>query len=238
MKDVNLVYDENNEVIDIIDINKVDWYYISEYQKLSETFIEKHFKDLDKSRISSNQKLSETFIEKHFKDLDKSYISANQKLSETFIEKHFKDLDKSYISEYQKLSNEFRINYNLTIDEDNWLYKSKDFKLDYLKSINTYEVIDNDYIIAYKSVRDDYYSVYNFQYLYEVGKTYESHCDCTNEENSFGLSAWTKEEAIKYHNGRLLKVKINIEDIGRIVHDNHKIRCSKLEVMEEINIIN
>ena len=153
------------------------------------------------------------------------------------MEKHFEDLNKSNISEYQKLSETFRINYNLSIDNDNWLYKSKDFKLDYLKSINIYEIIDNNSIIAYKSVRDDYYSVYNFQYLYEVGKTYEAHCDCSSEENSFGLSAWTKEEAINYHNrGRLLKVKIMIEDIGRIVHNNHKIRCSRLEVIEEIEL--
>ena len=209
---------------------------ISAYQKLSEPFIEKHFKDLNKYCISEYQKLSENFMEKHFEDLDKSRISKYQKLSETFMEKHFEDLNKSNISRYQKLSETFRINHNLTIDEDNWLYKSKDFKLNYLKSISTYEIIDDDYIIAYKSVRDDYYSVYNFQYFYQVGKTYESHCDCSSEENSFGLSAWTKEEAINYHKGRLLKVKINIEDIGRIVHDNHKIRCSKMQIVEEVEL--
>ena len=189
MKNVNLVYDENNEVINIININKVDW----------------------------------------------SHISRFQKLSESFMDKHFEDLDKYYISVYQKLSNEFITKHNLTIDEDNWLYKDKQFKLNYLKSIGTYEIIDNDYIIAYKSVRDDYYSVFNFQYFYEVGKTYEAHCDCSSEENSFGLSAWTREEALKYYNrGKLLKVKISIEDIGRIVHNNYKIRCSKMEIVEEI----
>jgi len=208
------VFNEVNEIIALVKgINKklVNWYHISIYQKLSENFMDKHFKYLNKYNISAYQKLSESFIEKHFKDLDKYYISV-----------------------YQKLSNEFITKHNLTIDEDNWLYKSKQFKLDYLKSINTYEVIDNDYIIAYKSVRDDYYSVFNFQYFYEVGKTYEAHCDCSSEESSFGLSAWTREEAINYHKGRLLKVKIMIEDIGRIVHDNYKIRCSKMQIVEEI----
>ena len=85
MKNVNLVYDENNEVINIININKVDWSHISRFQKLSETFMEKHFKDLDKYYISRYQKLSESFMDKHFKDLDKSYISTHQKLSEPFI---------------------------------------------------------------------------------------------------------------------------------------------------------
>jgi hypothetical protein len=59
----------------------------------------------------------------------------------------------------------------------------------------------DEYIIAYKAVREDYHSVYNWQYKYEVGQTYKSHCDCDLfEENSFGLSTWTKEGALEYYN--------------------------------------
>ena len=105
--------------------------------------------------------------------------------------------------------------------------------MDYIKSNTNYEVIDDKYIIAYKSCRSDGYSQFNFQYLYEVGKSYESHCDCNvNNEDSFGLSAWTKEKAIEYCNEMLLKVKINISDIGAIVHDGGKIRSKKLTVIE------
>ena len=117
-----------------------------------------------------------------------------------------------------------------------WLYKTNIEKLEYLKQLNTYEIINDEYIIAYKSVRLDNYSVFNFQYLYEVGKTYEAHCDYNiGSENSFGLSAWTKEEALSYHRrGKLLKVKIHIEDLGAAVHDGNKLRCSKLTVLEEV----
>ncbi|MFA5600687.1 MAG: hypothetical protein WDA06_08850, partial [Phenylobacterium sp.] len=71
---------------------------------------------------------------------------------------------------------------------------------------------------------------------YEIGKTYKSHCDCNlTNENSFGLSAWTKKEALEYYpKGKLLKVKIDIKDIGAIVHNGNKIRCFKFEVLEEI----
>ena len=45
--------------------------------------------------------------------------------------------------------------------------------------LNTnYEVIDDKYIVAYKSVRKDNRSVYRPQlYLYEVGKEYTSRCN-------------------------------------------------------------
>jgi len=56
--------------------------------------------------------------------------------------------------------------------------------------------------------------------------------------NSFGLSAWDKQGALEYYNsGKILKVKINIEDIGCIVSDHgNKIRCWKLIVLKEIKI--
>ncbi len=65
-----------------------------------------------------------------------------------------------------------------------------------------------------------------------MGKEYESHCDCdVRNDNSFGLSAWTKEKALEYYNkGRLLKVQIAIKDIGVIVQNNNKIRCFKFKV--------
>jgi len=114
---------------------------------------------------------------------------------------------------------------------------SKEEKLEYIKNNTDYEVVDNEYIIAYKSCRDNGYSKYNFQYRYEVGKTYESHCDCNlGYENSFGLSAWTREGALEYCKEKLFKVRVNVEDIGAIVHNNNKVRCFKLTILEEVKI--
>ena len=139
------------------------------------------------------------------------------------------------ISQYQKLSIKFRKEFDVKIDEDNWIYKPINFKLKKLKEINLYEIIDNKFIIAYKGIRSDNYSKINFQYKYEVGKTYESTCDCNiNNENSFGLSAWTLTEARKYCNEKIIKVKININDLGCIVHKGNKLRCRKFTVLGEV----
>jgi hypothetical protein len=59
------------------------------------------------------------------------------------------------------------------------------------------------------------------------------HCDANCDiENSFGLSLWNKKGALDfYSDGILLKVRARIEDIKALVHENHKIRCSKLEII-------
>ena len=217
--------------------DKVEWTRISIHQKLSESFI-REFKDkVNWYYISAHQKLSESFI-REFKNYVNWYgISIHQKLSESFIRKFKDKVDWDYIYKYQKLSPEFIKEFELIIPEKTWLYKTKEFKLNYIKENNLpYELVNDEYIIAYKSTKYDGYSVYNFQYKYEVGGTYESHCDCnTDEQNSFGLSAWTKEGALDYYSkGELYKVRINIEDIGCFVHDNYKIRCHKFTVIEKV----
>lgn len=187
--------------------DNVDWKYISEYQKLSEDFI-REFKD----------------------NVDWNCISKYQKLSEEFIREFKNKADWYYISKYQKLSEEFIKEFNLTIDLNNWLYKSTKFKKNEVIETGLYECHD-DYFIAYKGIRSDRYSNYNFQYQYLVGNTYESHCDTTEDEDSFGLSAWTENEAKKYCDGLVIKVKIRYEDVGRVVHNGGKIRCFKFEVL-------
>jgi len=257
----------------------VDWYYISKYQFLSELFIGKYcarvnwreifisqklsptFIAINASNnslywhcVSRHQKLSESFIENYADKVPWHIIFEFQKLSESFIDRHKKrwEINKSNynrsaqaIIKYQKLSEEYREKNNLKdpIDGlgleiiDNWLYTSTEDKIKHIKKNTKYKIIDNKYIIAYKTVKEDNHSVFNFQYKYEVGKTYKSHCDCNlDNENSFGLSAWTKKEALRYHpRGKLIKVKINIEDIGAIVHSGSKIRCFKFKVLKEVN---
>jgi hypothetical protein len=212
--------------------NKVDWEWISESQKLSENFI-REFKDkVDWLFISKYQKLSEGFI-REFKDkVNWIWISAHQKLSEGFI-REFKDKVYWYdISIYQKLSEGFIREFKLKINPDNWLYKDKEFKLEKIKETGLYEFLDADHILAYKGIRSDRYSKFNFQYRYLKEGTYECHCDCTSSENSFGLSAWTEEKARGHYGKLVIKVKINVADIGRIVHNGGKLRCFKFTVID------
>ena len=159
-------------------------------------------------------------------------ISPYQNLSEDFI-REFKDkVNWFYIVRNQKLSNNFIKEFDLNIDENNWLYKSNEFKKQQIIDCGLYECYE-DYFIAYKAIRNDRYSHYNFQYQYLPNETYEAHCDCTDDENSFGLSVWTEKGAKSYNNtGLIVKVKIKYEDVGRLVHNSNKIRCSKIEILE------
>ena len=212
--------------------NRVDWDNISKYQKLSENFIKKFQNRVNWINISAYQKLSENFI-REFKD--KVYwiiISINQKLSENFI-REFKDkIYWYYIIRFQKLSPEFINEFDLNIDKDNWLYKSTEFKKQQIIDCGLYECHE-DYFIAYKAIRGDRYSHFNLQYQYLPNQTYECHCDCTNDEDSFGLSAWTYEGAKTFNDsGLIVKVKVRYEDVGRLVHDSNKIRCFKIEILE------
>jgi hypothetical protein len=216
--------------------NKVNWDCISRNQKLSEDFIREFSNEVDWYNISFSQKLSEEFIREFSDKVDWKNISAFQKLSEGFIREFSNKVYLYYISKYQKLSPEFIKEYGLVIPQTCWLYKDKEFKREYIKKHTSYEII-RDKIIAYKTCRKDGYSKYNFQYYYEVGGEYEAHADYNiDEEDSFGLSAWTQEGALKYHsNGKLFKVEIDLENIAAIVHNGNKIRASKIKILEDIS---
>ena len=238
-KEYDIVFSNENDIEKCREefSDKVYWSRISIYQKLSEEFIREFADRVVWEYISRYQKLSEEFIREFSDKVDWSYISECQKLSEEFIREFAEKVDWEYISSNQKLSESFIKEYKLTIPESNWLYKTKEEKLSYLKEHcnGIYEIVDDNYVVAYKSTRVDGYSTFNFQYQYKEGEVYESHCDCNiDNENSFGLSVWTKEQALEHYNeGKLFKVYINIGDIGAIVHNNKKIRCSKLTIVSE-----
>ena len=212
--------------------NKVDWNYISISQKLSEDFIKEFQDKLCWFYVSEYQKLSENFIREFQNEVYWDYISKYQKLSENFIREFQNEVSWCYICEHQKLSPEFIKEFDLVIDEDSWLYKDAEFKKKQVIETGLYECYD-DYFIAYKSIRNDRYSFFNFQYQYLKGGVYECHCDTTKDENSFGLSAWTEEEAKNFYSrGLIVKVKIKYKDVGRVVHKGGKIRCFKFEVLD------
>jgi hypothetical protein len=206
------------------------------YQSLSEDILEEHLDYFFGCDVCAYQKLSVAFIEKHANVLGWLYISKFQPLDETFIEKHINEVDFDIIVKHQKLSDVFLKKYNLKKPRNSWLYKSIKYKKQKILNTGLYEIID-DYVYAYKAVRDDYYSIFNFQYLYEIDKEYTSHADYDiKEENSFGLSAWTYEGAKNYYNkGRILKVKIHLDDVAALVQKGHKLRCTKITIIDEID---
>ena len=213
----------------------VDWDYISSYQHLSENFIREFADRVNWTYISMYHHLSEDFI-REFKDNVKwGWISYYQHLSEDFI-REFKDkVHWCSISECQHLSKEFieefKDRLNMCYLADSWHYKSTEEKKKAVMDTGLYECHD-DYFIAYKGIRADRYSKFNFHYQYLKGHTYETWCDCSSDENSYGFSAWTEDEAREYCDELIVRVKIRYEDVGRVVHKGGKIRCFKLEVLD------
>lgn len=216
--------------------NKVNWWDISRFQYMSEDFISNYRNYIDWNNICTYQKLSESFIRKFYDKVNWNYICKYQKLSEDFIREFQDKVDWYKIVIYQKLNKEFIYEFKDKFDLINYdyitLYWSKEDKIKYLKQFPQYKIIDNSYIIAHKGIRYDRYSKFNFQYQYLPGNTYECHADHNlDEQNSFGLSAWTEEKAKYYCDELVIEVKIYIEDIAAIVHKGGKIRCSKFEVL-------
>ena len=119
-------------------ISKYDWGNISQFQKLSESFIEKHKDKLNWVNISKFQTLSEEFIGKHKDKVNWNCISRFQTLSEEFIEKYSNKVYWYYISEFQTLSEEFIVKHK---DKVHWgkiyLYQtlSKEFIKKHIKRI-------------------------------------------------------------------------------------------------------
>ena len=235
--------------------NEVDWHYISIYQKLSEDFIEKHADRISWNFISIYQKLSEDFINEHADKVDWDYISKYQKLSEDFIEEHTDKVNWGNISKYQKLSEdfiekhadkvdwdsisryqviapEFADEHNISINNNSQRTAAEWKKI--IEETNLYECHE-DYFYAYKNIRSDRYSHFNFQYQYLPGESYNcfsDYSDYSDNENSFGLSAWTEKEAHDYSDhGMVVKLKVNYADVTAIVHNSNKIRCKRITVL-------
>ena len=231
--------------------DRVKWNKISAYQHLSEDFIREFQDRVYWDRISAHQHLSEDFI-REFEDRVEWYMIAKyQHLSENFIREFQDRVYWNYISEYQHLSENFirefqdRVNWDY-ISEHQCVSKSfaKEFGIEiksncHRKTSEWKKMIENtglyechkDYFYAYKGIRSDRYSKFNFQYQYLPGETYECFSDYSDEESSFGLSDWTEEKARDYCDKLVVKVKIYYRDVTAIVHDNNKIRCKKFTVI-------
>ena len=223
---------------------RLDWEYISQCQVLSEPFMEKHAERLDWGWISCHQTLSEPFIEKYAERLNWWSISQCQVLSEPFMDRYAERLDWVWISRYQRLSDALiekhveRLPENLR--ENNWLYADRQEKIRHIRERAPEFSIQEDehgpFILAWKATHSGGRSEYDRSLHYAVGETHEARCDCRmNENNSFGLSAWTEEGAREFiPGGELYRVKIYIDDIGAMVHDGKKIRCRRQTFVERV----
>jgi hypothetical protein len=237
--------------------DRVDWYGISRHQTLSEGFIRENADRVNWNRISCCQTLSEDFIREnadrvswywisYYQTLSEDFIrehadkvgwvgiSCYQTLSEDFIREHADRVDWGEISCYQTLSGDFIREFadRISVPEETWRYKTAEEKLEAAREAG-YE-IRNGKVVAFKSVRRNLASVYQPGLVYEIGKHFRaSNCDCLpSNENSFGLSAWTREGALGYHSGgRLLEVEIDPEDLGVIVRSGSKIRCFEFRIV-------
>ena len=137
----------------------IDWYYISMFQKLSESFIEKHIDKVNWGYISGHQKLSEEFIEKHKDKVYWYYISIHQTLSEEFIDKYKDKVDWCWISSNQTLSEEF---IGKHIDKVDW------------HNISIYQTLSEEFIEKHID-KVDWYYISKYQTL--SGKFRQKHCD-------------------------------------------------------------
>lgn len=216
-------------------IKKEQWVDILINQSLSESFIREFQDKVIWTLISAKQKLSEDFIREFRNKVYWRLVSTYQKLSEDFIHEFQDKVDWLYISKYQKLSDEFIEEFKdrLNLDEikESWHYKTTEGKKQAVIDTGLYECHDT-YFLAYKGIRSDRYSNFNFQYKYEKGGTYEAWCDCLDSEGSFGLSVWDEPNARNYCDELVVRVKVNYEDVGRVVHNGGKIRCFKIKILE------
>ena len=220
---------------EILGRNYQDWMAVSRHRGLSEDFIREFADKVDWYIVSRYQYLSEDFI-REFKDrVDWACISVYQHLSEDFIREFVAEVYWDLISKYQQLSKDFIAEFKDKLSEefiaDSWHYKSVEEKKKAVMDTGLYECHE-DYFIAYKGIRADRYSKFNFLYQYLKGHTYETWCDCSEEENSYGFSAWTQYDAMEYCDELVVRVKVRYEDVGRVVHDGGKIRCFKMEILD------
>jgi hypothetical protein len=208
---------------------KLLWEGLTEYQRNS---------------VCEYQKMSEGYIKLLWEGLTKyqrNLICVYQKMSEGYIKLLWGGLtedQRNLVCKYQKMSEGYIKSNKLTIP---WrfdrLTQAERFRLieQYCKDNNLEYDAKNKTLYAFKTIRNDWYSNFNFSVKYKLNQEARvDMCDCTNSENSFGLSAWTKNKALEYYDkGKLLKVAVKFDDVGFLRKDG-KIRCWGLTPVAEV----
>ena len=101
---------------------------------------------------------------------------------------------------------------------------------------------DKKKAVFYKAVRkhdDIYYSDYNNNFIYEIGKIKKEFCDSdVNHECSCGIHISHLNWALKFSDGwddlAILEVETDISDIVLPKNSDGKVRTSKVKVLREI----
>lgn len=247
IKNFNLINIIPNQKIPenlFIKYDKVFRYYFRELlisQTLSEEYIEDNLELIQRRSLKLElvryQKLSESFIKKH-----ETYFSSTLLIGMLISHQL---LSKEYITylinKYNpKVCDDFDIiDINIETDLDPyWQYKSADERLEIIKKSGLYE-IEGDYVLAYKSIRKNGYSKFNFQYKYEVGLYYTSKADYNTLNNaSYGFSSWTLKYVLENYyyssSNKIVKVKIHKSELAALVHNDNKIRSTAFYVIKEI----
>lgn len=96
----------------------LDWKNISQYQRLSETFIIEFQDYLDWEKIAQYQKLSAGFIKDHVHILNMKLVSRHQQLDTGAIEVLKDHLDMKLIFQYQELGENFVREHIREIEDD------------------------------------------------------------------------------------------------------------------------
>lgn len=149
------------------------------------------------------------------------------------------------------MSNEFLDELGLTVQSENWLYKTTEFKRVQVINTNMFNCSDS-YFIAHIATRPDRYPIHYFHYKYNCGTILEFNNDYEGECHRFNSLVYNlqyfKDHTPSYHFAArssmkplILEVKIMYEDVLRIFtekfndlnigHGNYAIKCKKLEVL-------
>lgn len=105
-----------------------------------------------------------------------------------------------------------------------WAYRTPEELEQAVRSTELHEC-HGGYFTAYKGIRSDRYSRYNFQYRYMPGETYGAFADCSGGEDSFGLSVWIREGAEEYCGELVIPYKVYYRDVAQVISWNGKICC-------------
>lgn len=234
------------------------------YQNLSTQFIIDFFDKLDKAELEKHQILTEEIIRKYADVFDWTKITKHQRLSQDFMREFsekidwveapkFQKMDEKFIMEFVHKINLENISYIIKFTDpeiqvlinktDNWLYMDDEYKEKKLEKY--YKIIEIDgkkWVQCYKSVRNDYSSIFDKKlYKYDsIGKLYKCVCNYNaSNKNSFGFGCWTLNEAVNHakitigNKYKLLRVHVPIDSICMLKHG--KIRSSKMIIVDLIN---
>jgi hypothetical protein len=179
--------------------DKLNLHQISQYQKLSEPFIRELQDKLDWKRISRYQLLSEPFMREFQNKLHWYSISSCQTLSKSFMREFQDELYWCLVSRCQPLSKAFiaEMQHQPCFDKEVQLAKHHR-NVNKKKSIKAYAKkhgleFDGEYLHAYRNHNKWGRGAYSTTICYTSGYYRDWHCDLDpKEQNSFGLGIWPK----------------------------------------------